>query len=1296
MKKACACSLVLITLLASVAAWAQVSTSAITGLVTDSSAAVVPAATVQAKNEDTGVVYEGVTNASGNYSFASVPPGPYTITISKQGFHTFVGVHNVLTVGQPLVVDASLRVGAASETVQVEGTYQRIETSNATISDVVTGDQAVNLPLNGRNPLSLLTLEPGVVQRTNSNTGSGTHVFGSRDRSHNVTIDGIDANESTVPNPQSNLQRLQPDNVQEFRTITLGATAENGRNSGANVMVATKGGTNGFHGTGFYFNRNTDFNANEWFNNASKIAPPQLKLHQYGGDIGGPIKKDKTFFFFSVQPNLILLSQPISAVFGTPSVYTSAMRNGIFRFVRGTVSAGGKNFTRNSNSLVDAGGNLLPGIATCSAANGFQNCVDSYNIFANDPAGIGGDPLTMGLIKNEPLPNNFSSGDGLNTGGFSWNPPSKFAGPQYMGRVDHTFGPNDNLFVRWLQSRYDTQQGDFLNSRPEVFPGFPPLGEVTRIARNLAVSYRHTFSPTLVNELTAGFNRFAFAFTFGESNPDFGNAAKLPPWGDQCLFGSFVNISTPYCISPHTARAVTTRQVIDNVSKVIGSHTIHAGINFRWYIHNDSRGFFGSKAVVPVVEFNGSQRPGNFLNIPGTIGGNPATTPFASDINVLQQAIVETTGIPYLVQQGYLANFNTNQYVATRYATVYTRLHQYDTYISDEWKVRPNLTINAGIRWEYNPAPYDAQQTLVPDRPIDGSQGTVSFVKAGGWIKNNNIGAVAPRIGIAWSPDQKTAVRIGYGIFFDTLSSFQVTAMAGFMPGFLQNCTSTVDGSGSISTTAGCITPSGTVNRLSKGYPLSIAAPTITPSAALSPQPQPGNLAPATGVFDPNLKTPTVHEWDLTIQRELPGHFVSEVGYVGKRGTRLYRAYDINQISTSQPGFLQSFNTARGNIFAGCKADGTGCPAGVTGQTPTLLLSLSNATFVNSSTSLSDLQRGNIGNMAVRLDNQATSSWLVAKGFPANYFRPSPQFGSIFYQDSGGDSTYHGMFLAVHRRFEQGLTFGLSYTFSKSIDDMSVDPTGASTGGGLSATSFSRTPTDVHNFRLDRALSDFNNTHVLLINMLYELPFGRHKQFLSNAPKWLDEIVGGWSITNIYTYQSGEPYTINSGVRTTNGAHNSSAMILGPGDPGSLQFINGIKGPVMYQASSLITSTADPHYDCVQISGGQTFFCIPPPGSVGAGRNFAQSPAFWNLDSGLAKNFTITERVKLQFRAEAFNVLNHPNFASPLAASVGSPTITSTVFGQTCCSTVSVPSSANVISTGEPNRVLQLGLKLNF
>src|SRR5260370_39329069 len=313
-------------------------------------------------------------------------------------------------------------------------------------------------------------------------------VFGYHYSSHIVTIDGIDANESTVPNPQSNIQRLNPDNVQEFRTVTLYPTAEYGRNSGANVMAATRAGTNAIHGDLFYFNRNTVFNANEWFNNANRQPRPDLKLNQYGFDVGGPILKKRTFFFGSFQNNDIRQTGPISRSFGIPLVYTAAARSGIFRYVVGTVNG----VTSNSRSLVDANGNLLPGVAVCSGSV-TNNCVASYNIFANDPRGIGGDPAVMGLIKSTPLPNSFSSvGDGLNTAGFNWNPPTKFTGPNYMVRVDHTFSDNDSLFVRYLQNHFNTTEGDFLNARPQIFPGFPPLAEVPRIGNNVAVGYRHS------------------------------------------------------------------------------------------------------------------------------------------------------------------------------------------------------------------------------------------------------------------------------------------------------------------------------------------------------------------------------------------------------------------------------------------------------------------------------------------------------------------------------------------------------------------------------------------------------------------------------------------------------------------------------------------------------------------------------------------------------------------------------------------------------------------------------------
>src|SRR3954465_5004530 len=212
-------------------------------------------------------------------------------------------------------------------------------------------------------------------------------------------------------------------------------------------------------------------------------------------------------------------------------------------------------------------------------------------------------------------------------------------------------------------------------------------------------------------------------------------------------------------------------------------------------------------------------------------------------------------------------------------------------------------------------------------------------------------------------------------------------------------------------------------------------------------------------------------------------------------------------------------------------------------------LSRVSAAFLNSSTSITEFTRNNIGNMAARMDALATTSSQRLPGLGLNYFRPNPQFTQIFYQDSGGDSYYHGLIFAARRRFEQGLTFGFSYTFSKSIDDLSIDPMGASTGGGLSTTG-SATPTDVHNFRIDRTVSDFDNRHVLVANLYYELPFGRGKKFGTGAPGWLNHVIGGWSMTGIYNYQSGEPFTLQTGVFTTNSQHVSTAVIVGE-KPGS-------------------------------------------------------------------------------------------------------------------------------------------------
>src|SRR6266487_4019740 len=351
------CSSMILIALGAITTFAQTGTSSITGTVLDVNGAAVPGATVTALNEATGVVYTQTTNDSGLYSFSFLPVGVYTVTVEKQGFKKFQKTKNALEVGTPLTVDVAMEVGLVSEVVTVQGGTEQLQTANATLGNVVEQKAIETLPLNGRNPLTLLLLEPGVVQRSAGGAGSGVHVNGARDRAYNVTIDGIEANESSVPNPVSNLYRINPDNVQEYKVTTNNATAEEGRNSGASISVATRSGTSEYHGTGYLFLRNEALNSNEWFANAQKNTKPLIRLGQYGFEMGGPIKKNKTFFFGSYQANRVDFTQPIDQTFGIPIVYTQEARNGIFRYFvpdpDNALVINGTTILRNSTLLVN-------------------------------------------------------------------------------------------------------------------------------------------------------------------------------------------------------------------------------------------------------------------------------------------------------------------------------------------------------------------------------------------------------------------------------------------------------------------------------------------------------------------------------------------------------------------------------------------------------------------------------------------------------------------------------------------------------------------------------------------------------------------------------------------------------------------------------------------------------------------------------------------------------------------------------------------------------------------------------
>ncbi|PWT87364.1 MAG: TonB-dependent receptor, partial [Blastocatellia bacterium] len=1132
-----------------ITAVAQTSTSRITGRVTDSKQASVAGATVTVTNEATNVSQTQTTTEAGVYAFESLPVGNYTVTVEQNGFKKFQKTGNPLEVNTPLTIDIVMEVGQVNEVVTVQGGMEQLQTANATIGNVVEQKAIETLPLNGRNPLTLLLLEPGVVQRSFGGAGSGVHVNGSRDRAYNVTIDGIEANESSVPNPVSNLYRINPDNVQEFKVTTNNATAEEGRNSGASISIATRSGTSEFHGTGFYFLRNEALNSNEWYANAQKAPKPMIRMGQFGFEMGGPIKKDKTFFFGSYQYNRVDFTQPIDQTFGFPTVYTNEARNGIFRYFvpdpANPLIIGGSTITRNSTLLVNpsTGALLVPLCATPTSLR----CVRTYDIKAgtNNTQGRPLDTTVASLLTAYPSPNNFAAaGDGLNTATYAWNPPTAIRGPSFNVRIDHNFNQNNSIFGRYLWSDYNTLKGDPLNGRPQVYPNNPALGEVFRRTSNLALGYRRVINPRVVNELTVGYGRFGFLFTQGEANPAW---PDVPPY-------DFNNLSEPYINTPRTARWVTTPQVLDNLSWVHGAHVFRGGLNFRFYRHVDQRGQPGGINVTPSVTFSQTTRP-PFL---GTTGNSGFTAPLninSTDQTLLGNMINNLYGLPASMTQVFISNLTDNAFLPFKIGdkvTLYAEKHnldQYNFFFQDEWKVKPNLTINYGARWEVNPPANTSPQanvyvaaspiagTPLPANPVVNQPGAVSFVPAKHWYEGDFNWAIGPRFGLAYSPEfksgllnsffggsNKSVIRLGYGIAFDTISSFQVTAAAGRIPGLVQSCTtsySTTTSSFS-SITAGCVNSPDINKTVAGGFPTQLPPPSVRPLSLITPPQQLRTNSPPITVFAPKMQLPTVHEWNASWQRELPWGLVMQAAYIGRRGEHLFMAYDINQVNPDS--IIPSFLIMQQNRAKGCTPSGTGCPAGVTGLTPPLLGQLQTqgglsataaASFLNSSTTTSELDINGAGSFARRIEDNTLGLKL----------RPNQQFALITYLDNSGDSNYHAAQFTLRRRFSSGLGLSMAYTYGKSIDNQSVDPVGASSGGGLSTTN-SRTPTDIRNFREERARSDFDRTHVFTAASVWEVPVGRGQRFLNGASGVVNQILGGWTINTIYTQMSGEPFAV--------------------------------------------------------------------------------------------------------------------------------------------------------------------------
>ncbi|MEO8025733.1 MAG: TonB-dependent receptor, partial [Bryobacteraceae bacterium] len=833
--------------------FAQIQSSRVEGTVTDSSSAVIPGAKLSLTNTKTQVRVDTEADQQGLFAFPVVPPGFYTLTAEASGFRKSSVTNIEVNVGVTLRQDLKLEIGTVTDTLTVEANSVRVQTSEATIQRAVTLKDIDTLPQLGRGPIALATYQPGVQLGTSPNDPSFARINGLRQGSNNNTLDGIDVNDASTPRLGLTLNANNTDSVEEFRIITSGAKAEYGRNAGGTIELLTRSGTNTFHGNLFEYHRNTVLNANNFFNNSTPTADgtatprPKYIQNQFGGSFGGPVVipklvngKDRLFFFFNYQG-----SRTAQEVARNRTVLTPEAKSGIFRWI---VPAGQSN----------------------------AGTMQSFNILNADPRKLGIDPLVARSLALLPAPNNTSLGDGLNTAGFRFNAPANNSGDQYTFKTDYQVTNNLRAYFRYSWFKTLTP-ADSLNNAEAVYPGLPN-GTQGGIRSGYSAGANWTVRPSLLNEFIVGVQ---------EASVTFGRVRDLFYPGQALIAANTFTNPIPTAFGSDRNSPVNP-QIADNVSIIRGKHTFKTGFRFSKILqYQSSNANITPNIVVTTANGNGV----------ATANGPTGAQISSTDRTRYDSLYNDLLGRVSSIQQTFYSDLSTFSPGSPRVRNFVFK--DYAGYFQDDWRIGQNLTVNVGLRYEYYGVPYER----------DGFQGVITQAAAGlvntsarlsnltvqksnAWF-NDDKNNFAPRLGFAWSPDNKTSVRASWGLFYDRITGGSTIDPDGTTPGFAQGVT-LLPNSG------------GTDLRASDkalAFPSAPGTPTLTPAADRSF----GTL----NVFDPNFRTPYVMQYNLTIQRELMRNTVLEAGYVANRGVKLLLDQNINQTRIYDNGFLSDFNEIR-------------------------------------------------------------------------------------------------------------------------------------------------------------------------------------------------------------------------------------------------------------------------------------------------------------------------------------------------------------------------------------------------
>lgn len=1171
-----------------IAANAQTGTGSVRGTVRDSLGGLIPGAKVTLTNKDRNYSQARVTSADGQFSFVSLTPGAYGLTVEASNFKKLSTTIDVLvdTILEPAY---ELQAGNVSEVVNVSsGDEAVLNTSNGSVGNVLTNRQVQDLPLLSRNTADLLSLQPGV-------TTDGS-VNGGRSDQANVTLDGVDVNEQQGGRAFFSVLRVSQEALQEFRVTTSNADADKGRSSGAQISLVSRRGGNEWRGSGYFYLRpDTKFQANDFFNNSDGIGQLGDSRRNFGGSISGPIKRDKLFFFANYERFNENADVSVNRIVPLPS-----LGQGIVKY-----------FSEDGSSDAGCPAGTPTGVICLTTAE----INTAYINFNGITPGV--NPIALSTLASAATryrSNNFGVGDGLNTGGFRFNAPTSERNNTVITTLNYVYNESHNF-----EARYQTQsdKGTLVQRFPDT-PSAPTWSHPWGIA----ASHNWTISNNKVNKFTYGFTRAAFT---NGSDTDLN-------------FTSFRFVYQPFNFNRSLARVTPVHNIRDDFTWIIGNHSLSMGLDLRFI--SNKRKSFGSSFDVAVMN------PSFYAS-----SGRVVTNPFDNfaDQPSLRDALTAVIGrySQYSINAQYGKDGRVFPLGSPSVRDF--RTQEYEFYAQDSFKLFPSLTVNYGVRFSTSTPVYEANGLQVKpvqslgeffDKRKAGAlagvpfNGLISVDLAGkankkeGYYKQdwNNF---APAFSVAWSPNfkneilrgifgggGKSSLRGGYRMTFDRLGSALAVAF---------DLNSTLGFSAASQTAANRFNVSTRLGPLFTGFNQQVRdnplfnAISYSNSISFPLQTLPNEAERIEQSLDDRLVTPYHHNFSLSYGRDIGKGISIEAAYVGRLARNLL-------VSVDTAHFNNIKDPVSGQDFYGVMSR---------------LIDLRNAGVPFDSASVPNLAWTNrfLPGLPGFLDlptltpTQALYALIARDGFDINDYTfvqtiiddvdtanlfVHPQYATFAAYSTLGTSDYHGLQLSFRKRLSSGLAFDANYTFSHSLDTASGNE---SSGTISSGASLILNPLDLNE---NRGNSDFDVRHLVNANFVYDLPIGRGRMFLGNSNRFVNAVLGGWQLSGIFRWNTGVPIgqPFDSSFWATNWNVQS----------------NGVRLTDSHQSSARNGRGGRPNIFSDVLAAYKNYRNAKP-GEAGD-RNLLRDQSFVSIDTGLAKSVSLKENHKFTFRLDVFNVTN--------------------------------------------------------